>query len=133
MLAQTFKSAKDLKLRQEVYDALVKVYWMLADGVIPKRLFFMGTVGSPEINAKGKPCGSAGCIMGWCNAVTPGVIEPSSYDSSKGLVGPTELNTLCFHPDAIGGWEGASKEQATKALHNYLTTGRANWREVLKT
>ncbi len=135
MLAHTFKTAKDLKLKQEVYDTLVQVYWMLSDGVIPARLFDMATLGNPKI-VKDKPCGSAGCIMGWCNAINPGVIK-ESLQLVRGLEGPKGLNTLCFSKEAVGDWFSGYDPQVTtiqaaQAIHNYLTTGRANWRSVLK-
>lgn len=130
MLAQTFKTAKELKISQAKYDALVKVYWMFADEKIPEHLFDMGTIGSPVLLEKGRkevPCGSPGCILGWCQAVSFEAFMPGSATDYVG----TGLHSLFFSPVACCDY-ATSRAQAAKAIHNFLTTGSANWREVLK-
>ncbi len=130
MLSKTFKSAKELKISQAKYDALVKVYWLLVDEVIPERLFNMSTIGSPALK-KEKPCGTAGCILGWCHAVDSTAFSKYS-DSWSNDYRWTGLHDLFYSSCAIDRCETPSPAQAAQAIHNFLTTGRADWRGVLK-
>lgn len=115
MLAKTFKSAEELKIAQNVHDALVKVHWMLIDSTIPETLFDMRTTGVHV----GLPCGTAGCIIGWCHALDKNV--PLQVN---------RLDKLCYPLDERA--YKANPTQAAKAIHNYLTTGYPKWREALK-
>lgn len=133
MLSKTFRTAKELKISQAKYDALVKVYWMFVDEKIPARLFDMGTIGTPKLKDK-KACGTAGCILGWCHAVDPIAYyrrqefgwAGSFPDYSGGL------HYLFFSGCACDGHINPTRAQAAQAIHNFLTTGAARWREVLK-
>lgn len=118
MLCKTFKTAKQLKISQAKYDTLVKVYWMFVDEKIPKRLFDMSTIGDPQLKGS-KPCGTPGCILGWCLAVDTAFYEV------------TRLNSLFYDTEAVNA--NPTRAQAAQAIHNYLTTGAARWCEVLKT
>lgn len=129
MLSKTFLSAADLKISEKLYDALVKVYWMLTDDIIPDEMFNMMSIGAPRLDAKGHACGTPGCILGWAHAVEPALLSGrrGSYDS--GNVARLFYPTACGPAgDAIQ----ADRAHAVRALHNYLTTGKANWREVMQ-
>lgn len=130
MLAQTFKSHKDLHISEKMYDALVKVYWLLVDETIPEQLFCMGTIGQPKM-VKGSPCGTAGCLLGWARTIEPALHNGAHYDAGfrSGNLGKL------FYP-LVAGKRGhaqldANRGLAVKALHNYLTTGKADWRGVM--
>jgi hypothetical protein len=123
--APTFKTAKELRISTKLYNALVQVYWMLKDGKIPDELFTMSNICGPRISGEGKPCGSAGCILGWVQAVEP---KLGGVDYDYGA--PHYL----FFPEVSGSAGGAivaGRDRAIRALHNYLTTGRADWRGVM--
>lgn len=126
MLAQTFKTAKELKISQAKYDALVKVYWMFVEEKIPEHLFDMGRIGDPQLSKKEEPCGAPGCILGWCQAVDLEAFLPGSTTDYIG----TGLHFLFFSGMAC--MSNPSRTQAAQAIHNFLTTGSAKWREVLK-
>ena len=125
MLSKTFKSAKELKISQAKLDTLVKVYWMLVDERIPESLFTMNSIGSPLLKGE-VPCGTPGCILGWCQAVDNDAkaFPLEKVDFSGGL------ERLFFAVGACN--ESVTRAQAAQALHNYLTTGAARWARVLK-
>lgn len=129
MLCKTFKTAKQLKISQAKYDTLVKVYWLFVDEKIPEHLFNMGTVGGPQLKG-GKACGTPGCILGWCRAADK---ENKSFRPLFGHDNSYSgrLHYLFFSSCACS--TNPSRAQAAHAIHNYLTTGAARWREVLKT
>src|ERR1700692_4679435 len=115
-----FLTHKELGISPKGYEALVKVYQLLTDGTIPKRLFQMDTVGQPQISPEGDACGSPGCILGWCRAINP------RFRHKKN--GP--LEALFFPNHVIGGYD-ASEKQAATALYGYLTTGDDGWKEAI--
>lgn len=121
MLAQTFKSAAELNLSEKAYDTLVKVYWLLVDETIPKELFDMRTIGAPFLK-QDVVCGTPGCILGWCNAVAPGAVDPRKME--------TPLSMLFYHRGACN--EKRTPKQAAQAIHTYLTTGQEGWTQAIK-
>lgn len=130
MLSKTFKSAEELGVSEDFYEALTQVYWMLVDEKIPAALFDMSCVGSPRLDTKDHPCGTPGCILGWANAV--GKLNFSTRgEAMKGKIdrlffpGSYYVNT---HIDPYR----ASRSQAAIALHSYLTTGFADWAKAMK-
>jgi hypothetical protein len=127
MLAQTFLTAEELRINERLYKALVEVYWLLVDETIPERLFDMSVVGHPKIK-DGHVCGTAGCLLGWSLAVDKDCVQLNGWGRPIGMT--TAFRTLCFNATAI--YQSPPRGQAAQALHNYLTTGRANWREALK-
>jgi hypothetical protein len=125
MLSKTFLTAEELRINPIMYDALVKVYWLLVDETIPEKLFDMGDIAGPKIDAKGKPCGTAGCLLGWAMAVDQ---RAEWYDPAPNVC---PINSLFYPSPSIGAY-GAERAHGAQALHNYLTTGKANWRGVMK-
>ncbi len=124
MLAKTFKSASELGIEESFYEALVKVYWMLSDEVIPADLFRMDTVGGPRIQEE-ECCGTAGCILGWARAVGKKRYHSDFDDVKRGT-------HRLFYPDHVVGSYGADRQQAARALLGYLTTGKDAWQEAMK-
>lgn len=130
MLAQNLKTPKQLWISKQTYNALVQVLGLLEREEIPKGFFNMAYMGGPRLealkpNADPHKCGSAGCIAGWCEAVSPGSYRDKSI--------PESLNRV-FYPGHIHNDEayGATREQAAFALRTYLTTGKDGWEEAMK-
>src|ERR1700692_985578 len=130
MLSKTFKSAVELGLEEDLYEALVKVYWLLVDEKIPQALFIMEWVIGPRIDNDGEFCGTSGCLLGWCHAVAPKSGNRSWKWGSAlhRLFYPRQLKTC----DRQISWRSLTREQATVALHGYLTTGKDAWIEAVK-
>lgn len=124
MLSKTFLSAEELGIDADIYDALVQVYWMLVDETIPEELFAMNQIGCPNLSDKGHPCGTPGCILGWCNAVH-GKLYHQSYQSMAG-----RLASLFYAGDFV--YLFGKRRHAAVAVHNYLTTGKPNWKEAMQ-
>lgn len=129
--AQTFKSAKELRIGRKIHAALIQVYWLLKEDKIPARLFDMSTLGSPNyprLSEDNTPCGSAGCILGWAHAVDPSV--KVLHDNQ--LYGAYRYGSLgkLFYPGAPSAYR-ANRSQAAQALFTYLTTGRADWKKAM--
>jgi hypothetical protein len=124
MLAQTFKTAEELRISERLYKALVEVYWLLVDERIPAKLFDMRMIGSPQIVNK-HCCGSAGCLLGWAMAVDTSLTGQYEHDAIGRLFYPEDgLTTMPPYT--------ANRAQAARALYNYLTSGKADWRGAMK-
>jgi hypothetical protein len=119
MLAQNFKTATDLKIKDAGLSALIKVLGMLERGEIEAEKFNMETVGQPD-------CGTAGCILGWTRTI--GIDEFFGLAVSACLPPLNKPLSALFY---TGNAFGATREQAATALRSYLTTGDANWAEAL--
>ncbi len=129
MLAQNFKTAVDLGIKDAEIEALIKVLGMLERSELvpsPPRYssvpngFNMLTIGHQD------QCGTVGCILGWCQYIG----GESLFRDETGFVQLTEGASNLF----MFGVEGRGKvtpEQAALALRSYLTTGDANWAEAL--
>ena len=131
MLAQNFKSRKELGLSSKEFDALVKVLAMLERGEIKDEAFDMGTTGSVAINDFQEPtCQSPACICGWARFVAGDHIFSLSSFEERGL-GELFLmgavNTARRNHAAIT----LRPAHAAIALRNYLTHGRPLWHEAL--
>lgn len=133
MLAQTFKSHEELGIDERLYHALVQVYWLLADGKIPAELFDMTEVDGPKL-VKGKACGTAGCLLGWCEAIDKDCVTPNGFvldSNARWSDFPRELSKV-FLPDHYQRAFRATPKQAVAALHTYLTTGKEGWKQAFK-
>lgn len=128
MLSKTFKSAEELGVPEDFYDALVQVYWMLVDEKIPANLFNMGTIGNPRLDDQLHPCGTEGCLLGWASAI--GRIRYDDFYYR--FPGFKELDALFYPGRVVKGGYNATREQSARALLGYLTTGRHTWKEVMK-
>lgn len=128
MLAQNFMTAPDLKIRDDERDALVKVLGMLerAELVYMPLLEPFGPNGFNMTWVRNwTKCGTVCCIKGWCQTI--GGIE--LFNPIAGRKTPTAALQLFMYSDDRR--ENVTVEQAATALRNYLTTGHANWDEVL--
>lgn len=137
MLAQTFKSARDLDLGHAVYEALkdvlVKlenkelVYWdyrggRLSKSKIPENGFSMTNVLVQEFDEDGNVCGTIGCIAGW---ISEGRTRAEATRDSR-------LAELFFPGGGRIDYNAITVEQAAQTLRNYLETGKIDWMPVLK-
>lgn len=138
------KTAEELNIKQEEYDALVKVRNGLASGCFVH----------VEVNSFGKPigehapmgfnmsscgahgsCGTVACIGGWMQVIMQGkTSNPVEVDSRLqnnyvhfgGSTG--SLKELFFPP--CGVMDTVTTEQAVEAIDNFLTTGSPDWWSV---
>jgi hypothetical protein len=139
MLAQNFMSADQLHVTREEHAALVTVLYMLEreelksivfgininDRVLQGKCFSMNNTW-----VKGK-CGSAGCIGGWVADVM-GVSDKNKYvDSYWSYVAIRQLPLADLYWNAKAIQSKVSSDQGAAALRNFLTTGKAQWDEVL--
>ena len=121
MLQQTFLPASKLGITFEQRDALVRLFHRLEQGLIP-----------PEKLDMGRFHGCAKCLAGhsgpaffWFND-SP---LPSTLRELFALRGQGETTPERDLRREVQ--KKATLLHATKALHNYLTTGEPRWREVL--
>jgi hypothetical protein len=121
MLAQNFLLPVDLDVSNEEYAALINVLGRLERGEIDDKHFNMGRIWD-EIDE----CGCfAGHVAQFMQRSPVGYAAP--IDS-----GPRarELRNLYF-PPRIKPWGYITREEATAALRNFLTTGKCSWEEIL--
>lgn len=133
MLMQNFKSAAELDLTDEQYDALKKVLVLLETSKLnfieelPE--FWPYNVKLPEFTGHFNmahwtavaPCGTVACIGGTAELIAGKRIF-GGIDGDH----PPMLHNL-FYPTGLH----ATTEQAARALRNYLTSGDADWNTVL--
>jgi len=127
MLAQNFKTARELGLADAEVDALVTVLRMLERGEIARDQFHMGQFRHQ--------CRTPACICGWAHHVSGGTAFPelsSQYGPmmlyrrlSKSLVGLFRLTS------ARGSGGEITPAQAAIALRNFLTHGEPRWAEAM--
>jgi hypothetical protein len=139
MLAQNFKSATDLKLTKQEYNALVTTLGMMERGEIKHVITNedeekgdYGTEFSALFNlaswASRFECGTVACIGGTAELI--GKLKPYAISDKCGWYDMSDLDELCYPKGDIE-YEKVTVEQAAKALRSYLTTGKANWAEAL--
>lgn len=145
MLAQNFKTAAELGIKDVELDALIKVLGMLERGEIPAKAFNMGRFrpycedrSDAKIVAE---CGTIGCLCGWANFISDGAAFPEIYELRGGDPLMSRLPRGARHafamnnntqPDLINRiWQEGTPASAAIALRSYLTTGEANWAEAL--
>lgn len=129
MAPREFKTARQLRIKQKEYNALVKVLYMLEGGELvdtravspnskpPKNGFNMG-VEHLEIR-----CGTVACIGGWM-AVFMNEDDPTYYvvkflieDSSSPLKQLFWANTT------------AKSAKAARTIRHFLRTGDVDWNQ----
>lgn len=122
MLAKTFKTANELNVTQEMYDALRKVLENLESGKLKHTSDWRPTekygFNMNVIFVEGH-CGTAGCILGWASHYT-GKDHCLLEFENKGLHG-------LFYPDCILDYVNMSTQDAAYALRKFLETGVISW------
>lgn len=125
MLAQNFKTAADLGIKDVELDALIKVLGMLERGEIDESHFNMNDIW----------CNSVGCIWGWARHVShQTAFNRRLFATETG----TDHGALARLFANFGESElmrrvrrMAQPHHAALAIRSYLTTGEANWAEAL--
>jgi hypothetical protein len=131
MLAQNFKTAEDLALKEVEKDALIKTLVFLET----KKIKHVGFCNEWSITydhkftghfnmatwGRAAPCGTVACIGGTADRL--GNLETTIASNAN-----SSLREL-FEPSCIGPmqWVEITTEQAATALRSYLTTGDARW------
>lgn len=117
MLAPNFKTAEELGIMMDQHAALVRTLRAFETGEIPADEFDMG-VWSRRTILHGKAC----CIGGWAQIL----VGEYLFDAAPL---PAGLDAL-FFPDrpAI---VCTDVRKGASALRNYLTTGNADWDDVM--
>jgi hypothetical protein len=137
MLAQSFKSATDLQISDVELSSLITVLGMLERGeLFHERNLYEEDPRGDRFNMgctlERGACGTIGCIAGWAYVV-------SGKEAFPELVAQDWSSRFCNHQlitlFGIGqhtGWLARfTPEQAASVLRIYLTTGKADWNEVL--
>jgi hypothetical protein len=136
MLAQSFKSAAELRISNEHIEALQKVLVMLETGKMihidtymymnlagkEKPRGFSGLFNMDSWTAD-RPCGTVACIGGTAELIS-GLDFMRVTDSNRALYD-------LFYPQCISSYNKITIGQAAQALWNYLTHGTAWWHKVL--
>ena len=136
MLAQNFKTARQLKISRKTYDALKVTLDAFETGKIVHRNLrnAYAVEGYDSDGSKPKKfgfnmsdwhthyeCGTVCCIGGAAELFSGITIrereDPNLY--------------VLFYPNDIIVWERVSVAQAAIALRNYLRDGTANWRSFI--
>ena len=155
MLARSFLGAEKLGLKEKHYEALLKclkametgkLYHVSKDaivsGTVLGRRKFCGAF-NMAVWMTHMDCGSIACIGGTAELL--GGLRHHTLASAAEenrelyiLLYPATRKLDLLYQD--GSWEQHAVEweditlaQATRALQNYLSTGKANWKEVFET
>lgn len=128
MLAQNFKSAAELGLKEDQRAALEAVLRMLERKELKnsdlsctiKNGFNMSRVWLEN------ECGTVGCMAGWARHLSQRE-DMFSFDELVG--GPHNISILFMYGDERR--HNVSVEQAAIALRHYLTTGVVDWDSAL--
>ena len=129
MLARTMKTAAELGIGEDIYDALIEVRDALRSGRLP-HVYIDGPC--PPLREFDKfgfnmrswgECGSVKCIGGWVHMLCGG--KRAEHDTPN-------LQPL-YYPKGISipRWSDITPLQAADAIDNYLHTGRPQWRSVM--
>ena len=127
MLAQNFKTAKELGLAGVEVDALVTVLRMLERGDIARQDFHMGRFRHE--------CKTPACICGWAHHISRG----RAFSELTSSYGPIllhrrvsgALSELFRLTEARDSGSEITPAQAAVALRNYLTHGEPRWAEAM--
>ena len=134
MLAQNFKTCKDLRIPADEHGALIKILGLLEreelewidfrEPIYPKGNFFnMSTV------ERTNECGSVACIGGWVQ-----ILLHKRVGGVRGLIErcrTRDLQDLYFPPGREDKFNLITAYDAAAALRNYLTLGEPRWDDVL--
>jgi hypothetical protein len=127
VLAQNFKTAKELGLAEVEVEALITVLRMLERGDIAREQFHMGRFRHE--------CKTPACICGWAHYISRG----RAFSELALPCGPIilhrrvsgTLSELFRLTEARGSGSEITPAQAAIALRNYLTHGQAHWAEAM--
>lgn len=127
MLAQNFKTAKELGLADVEVEALVTVLRMLERGDITPEEFHMGHFQ--------QECKTPACICGWAHHVSRGRAFPELASPYGPIILYRRLNSsiseLFRLTEARGSGSEITPAQAAVALRNYLTHGEPRWADAM--
>jgi hypothetical protein len=132
MLAQNFKTAKDLKITEPQREALMKTLVLMeTDKLIHVVEQSQYCEVSPQFTGHFNMCdwkGKIGCGTVCCIGGTAELVGAVSFQGKL----DDNLQKL-FFPDVAyyDYWIFITVDQAAQALRNYLTTGKANWENIL--
>lgn len=139
------KTAEELDLTEEEYEALKQVRCLLDTGNIPGENFDMAKM--HDTNS----CGTVACIGGWMSILMETEQPENLFSSGEKLDPKTDPNASClfvmshgpchdlFYPNIMSkgtswyDWERISlfsREHAVEAIDNFLETGYPKWREI---
>lgn len=141
MLAQNFKTAKQLNITDQEYEALQKTLVWFETGKIvhvsnawdryystdysdlstPLKVPVQFNLSVWYANVDHK-CNTVACIGGTAEAI--GNVRFDDYEQNR------RLKSL-FNPTIYNDFDSITVEQASQALRNLLTTGWPRWRQVL--
>ena len=141
MLAQNFKTADELGLEPDHYEALIKLLGMFERKEIEHRELVKGDAftdyclpwRSPDKDFKfnmttyaaHSSCGTVMCIHGWTQMLA-GRMLPHPYEVKAAKLPRLSYYQLC-HPDNKDDWNALGVEESAAALRSYLTTGASDW------
>jgi hypothetical protein len=126
VLAQNFKTAKELGLADAEVEALITVLRMLEREDIAQEQFHMGHFRHE--------CRTPACICGWAHHISSG----RAFPELSSPYGPIILYRRLSHSTgalfrltaARGSGSEITPAQAAVALRNYLTHGEPRWEET---
>jgi hypothetical protein len=131
MLAQSFKSATDLRITEPEQRALIQVLGMLERGELRHVEEQTECDDGFNIGTQGQGCGTPACIGGWA-ARLMGKKDEREYVNSR-MVRSRRMPVSGERPESglstlYWGYIGdPDTSQAAIALRSYLTTGDARW------
>ncbi len=145
MLAQSFKTAEELRITPKQFDALAKTLVLMETGKLvhvdddeihssennynlPIEVCrFTGHFNMNLWRSK-DDCGTVCCIGGTAELIGNVIFAPE-------YLLPAELKTLFYPNDGMNDngihYNDITVEQAATALRSYLTTGKANWESAI--
>ena|ERR1700722_15896531 len=130
MLAQNFKTPKDLKITDAEFEALAKIMRMLERGELRHVNFEAITGESHGFNMSDyeAACGTVCCIAGWCDRL----FKTSFVDASITSEISSAMDDL-FHMEGfdLNQMNKVTSSQAAIAIRNYLTHGEPRWAEAI--
>lgn len=124
MLAQNFKTAKELGLTKKGLEAYIKTLRMLESGELvytPQGHFVPNGFNMATVWVEEASCGSIGCIIGWAQHLA----GPNQMYLRRETDSKSAMDHLAMPPNWGSGQY--TVDQAAKALRSFLVTGEADW------
>lgn len=122
MLAQNFMTADALGITEEQRQALILTLRFFEHGEVPHHRFHMNFW-----NFTKKGCDTIHCIGGWAEVLA----QEEGLFQDTDFFDVTPLSRL-FFPRSQEASACEDVEKGAHALRNYLTTGEAQWDEVMQ-
>ena len=139
MLAANFLTAAELHISEDLRDALITILGRLERGEF-KAIDFAAQVKGLHIDGDlfamnhwctNSSCGTIRCIGGWAEEVM-GRPLTRMVEGAFSFIEPTPPNLMHLFFPGQTAQTYATDADAAVALRNYLTTGNANWKEIVK-